>query len=554
MEKKIGKVTLEYTYYHGKDLYTDGDIENELLDIVKGGDIEKVLKKSNSWPILYHLSDIRHNLLEWYPFKKDADILEIGSGCGAITSLLCKKAASLTCIELSEKRSLINAYRNKDFDNIKILLGNFQDIKIDKKFDYVTLIGVWEYSGLYLNGTDPYKEMLQIIKNLLKPDGKIIVAIENKMGMKYFNGACEDHTGKVYSGLNDYIEGEGVRTFSKPEIEALLKDLGIKNYTFYYPTPDYKIPEEIYSESILPQVGQIRNYRKNYDKSRVYNYMEATVEDQICYDKMFSYFSNSFLFICGDDEENVCFAKYNRERKREFRVGTIIKESDNGKVVEKKALDDKAVPHIIQMKQNEMKWKGVLPSISCVEGSLINESYIVPYMEGSSLDTLFYKYRNNGEMFVNMAKQLINDYFMPGKDTVKFYKTEGYATLFGDAYVEASQCLPISNIDMILSNFRVLSTNEIVNFDYEWVLDFPIPYEYILWRMLSQLYNQYMVYLKRKFSRTEFLINVGLNDKNFAIYEEMEKHFVEYVFGKNGQEVYLKNYRKSIFMPDIRMI
>ena len=33
------------------------------------------------------------------------------------------------------------------------------------------------------------------IKQLLKPDGKLLIAIENQYGLKYWCGALEDHTG-----------------------------------------------------------------------------------------------------------------------------------------------------------------------------------------------------------------------------------------------------------------------------------------------------------------------------------------------------------------------
>lgn len=80
------------------------------------------------------------------------NVLEIGSGCGAVTGALCKKAKKVTCIELSRKRSLINANRHKDFDNLKILMGNFQDIEknLTEKYDYITLIGVFEYGEAYI--------------------------------------------------------------------------------------------------------------------------------------------------------------------------------------------------------------------------------------------------------------------------------------------------------------------------------------------------------------------------------------------------------------------
>lgn len=35
MQKQIGNIILDYTYYKGQDLYSDGVIEDTLLDIVK---------------------------------------------------------------------------------------------------------------------------------------------------------------------------------------------------------------------------------------------------------------------------------------------------------------------------------------------------------------------------------------------------------------------------------------------------------------------------------------------------------------------------------------
>ena len=39
-----------------------------------------------------------------------------------------------------------NAYRNLECDNVKIMLGNFQDVEssLTEKYDYITLIGVFE--------------------------------------------------------------------------------------------------------------------------------------------------------------------------------------------------------------------------------------------------------------------------------------------------------------------------------------------------------------------------------------------------------------------------
>ena len=215
MNEKLGNVILNYEFYSGEDAYSDGAIEDELLEkISKEQDVLKILKEDKRWPILYHLSPVRQNIVEWYPFEKDVEVLEIGAGCGAITGALCRKAKKVTCIELSKKRSLINANRNQKYDNLEIMVGNFNDIKLDKQFDVITLIGVLEYAQYYTNTKNPFVDFLKNIKKMLKPEGVILIAIENKYGLKYWAGAREDHTGVFFDGIQGYgATSSEVRTF-----------------------------------------------------------------------------------------------------------------------------------------------------------------------------------------------------------------------------------------------------------------------------------------------------------------------------------------------------
>ena len=88
LSEHIGKASLNYRFYQGADQYSDGDIEDVLLIIVQGHDsYEDALMRENDWALLYHLSPIRENLLEWYDFGEGKSLLESGAGCGAITDL-----------------------------------------------------------------------------------------------------------------------------------------------------------------------------------------------------------------------------------------------------------------------------------------------------------------------------------------------------------------------------------------------------------------------------------------------------------------------------------
>ncbi|MCR5609793.1 MAG: class I SAM-dependent methyltransferase [Lachnospiraceae bacterium] len=297
MVELIGNVKLNKQFYSGVDEYSDGDIEKEILELVKKeSDVLKILKEDNRWPVLYHLSPERHNILEWYPFDKDAEVLEVGAGCGAVTGAICKKVKSVTCNDLSLTRSSINAYRNKEFDNLEIMVGNFNHVKFEKKYDYITLIGVLEYAGYYTEGNNPFVDFLKNIKQYLKEDGKVLIAIENKFGLKYWAGFREDHIGDYFVGLENY-EGvsQKVRTFSKDELKDIFEEAGYSNYSFYYPYPDYKFPKQIFSDEYLPNEEDIEFSREVYDNNRMKLFNETRVLKNIVKNKKFDFFSNSFF-------------------------------------------------------------------------------------------------------------------------------------------------------------------------------------------------------------------------------------------------------------------
>ncbi|CAH1209258.1 hypothetical protein PAECIP111892_03184 [Paenibacillus auburnensis] len=288
---------LNFSFYSGEDLYSDGEIEDEMLEIAKNNtNFDNIIANDNRWPILYHFSSKRHNLLEWYPFDKEAEVLEIGAGCGAITGVLCDKCKHVTSVELSKKRSLINYHRNRDKQNLEIIVGNLNDIEFDKKFDYITLIGVLEYAAMYTISNSPYNDFLKKIKKNLKPNGTLIIAIENKFGLKYWAGSKEDHTGVIFDGLENYPSNRQVSTFSKSELTTKLLDAGFEENRFYYPYPDYKLPNSIYSDGRLPKIGELQNNLVNYDQSRTILFSEQAVYNSILHSEAeYPFFSNSFL-------------------------------------------------------------------------------------------------------------------------------------------------------------------------------------------------------------------------------------------------------------------
>lgn len=550
---------LNLTYYGGQDLYSDGDVEEELLAAVKDMDtVEQGLIEGNSWPHLYHLSNIRENILEWYDFDPKGSLLEIGSGCGALSGLFCEKVDHVVAIELSKRRSMINATRNEKHNNLTIMLGNFEDIQIEEKFDYVTLIGVFEYSICYINSDDPFMDMLKRAKGFLKPGGKLIIAIENKYGLKYFAGASEDHTGRTFDGLENYVNVDRVRTFSRKTLNKMLVEAGFDKNDFYYPMPDYKLPNEIYSEQHMPSFGSIRNACVSYDRDRYELIDERLAYDSICEDGMFGDFANSFLVISEASikdeadavQSNVEYAKYNRLRAPEYQISTRILTDANGKrIVEKKALRKEAVAHVDRLAQNRGKLMGfpVVPVdiLSCEKGKAV-----FPFVEGKSLASKVNKSLGKKERFLEAIHEAVNKIYAEHEEKlVDFKATDEFVKIFKTPQAEipsGMKSLPVSNIDSTFGNFVEKEDGTLVCLDYEWVFDFPVPVEYLKYRTVYYYFSENRAYIERMISEEEFLREFNLDEAKIRFFAWMDDGFQQYVHGENRKYIYTRNYEKKV--------
>lgn len=216
--------------------YSDGDTqENLLLSIIQNTQDRSVssaeLKaQCTDWVTTYHFSSLRSNLLR--PLKSilqpGAKILEVGAGCGAITRFLGEMGCEVVALEGSLRRATIARTRTAGLDNVTVVSERFDDFESNVLFDVITLIGVLEYSNLFSQGEDSAVSMLEKIKKRLKPGGKLIIAIENQLGLKYFSGAREDHLGQAMYGIEGRYTKEQAETFGHHILKQKLVSVGLQ--------------------------------------------------------------------------------------------------------------------------------------------------------------------------------------------------------------------------------------------------------------------------------------------------------------------------------------
>jgi glycosyltransferase involved in cell wall biosynthesis/SAM-dependent methyltransferase len=231
--------------------YNDGDeAENYLLQVTQNAtDLstysDELKSKIKDWPSNYHLSSRRSNLL--WPFKawfKNKRILEIGCGCGAITRFLGETGAQVISVEGSLRRAQIARSRCRDLNNVEIICAPSSELPNLGKFDAVLLIGVLEYARVFL-GPNGQALLLDDCYSRLTNEGRLFLAIENKLGIKYFAGANEDHVGQPMFSINDLYTEQSVATFGRQELISLLNTAQFINVEEFIPLPDYKLPVSV---------------------------------------------------------------------------------------------------------------------------------------------------------------------------------------------------------------------------------------------------------------------------------------------------------------------
>lgn len=197
------------------------------------------------WPSRYHLSASRANLLRPISGLLKGRVLEVGSGCGAISRYLGELGSSLTALEGSKRRARMTASRCRDLPNVTVVNDVLESFSAEGDFDAVTLIGVLEYARIYGKAQDAVAAWLRKAHLLLAEDGCLVIAIENQLGLKYLAGMPEDHVGKAMYGVSDNYGYRTVVTFGRKELVEMLEAAGFEYSEFLLPFPDYKFPSSV---------------------------------------------------------------------------------------------------------------------------------------------------------------------------------------------------------------------------------------------------------------------------------------------------------------------
>ena len=321
------------------------------------------------------IHELPKGLIKWYEFHKGSRALYV-SGDKAETE----------CFPLAE--ALTESGLETDVLSMGCLdkLAMENGCKLDNAYEYIVMAGALERSKAP-------EAVLRILKNSLTPTGKLLLGVDNRLGIRYFCGDRDAFTGRNFDSIENYVRInasdmnrlEG-RCFAKAEMEEMLTNAGFSNFRFYSVLPELARPQVLFAEDYLPEEElEVRIFPQ-------YNYPDTVfLEEERLYttliqNGLFHAMANGYLIECSMDGAcaNVKQVTASMERGRENAMFTIIRRDDK---VEKRPVYVEGKKKLNQLLENNEYLKA--HGVSIVDAWLENDAYVMPYVQGEAVTDYF---------------------------------------------------------------------------------------------------------------------------------------------------------------------
>ncbi len=264
------------------------------------------------------IREISKGLLKWYDFKPHSNVLYTGNSHDPAAEALAEMSLQVVSVPSDQ---IGNQRWQQTYQNY---------------FDYVVCIEALE--------TEPHPQRVLIIfRKLLKTGGRLLLGMNNRLGIRYFCGDRDPYTERNFDGIEDYcrayVKKEDVfrgRMYSQAELKRLLRDTGWESFRFFSVLPDLKNPCLIYAEDYLPNEDLASRLFPTYHEPGTVFLEEQRLYTTLADNGMFHTMANAYLVegICDrpvpeEDAAKSLFSDISQvtcslERGREFALFTII--------------------------------------------------------------------------------------------------------------------------------------------------------------------------------------------------------------------------------------
>lgn len=473
---------------------------------------DEIYAQCNKYIIEKKIFTDRINLLDWYSFEQNKEVLLINETFGILTSYFQGISNRVTVIPENEKYKKLNRLKNAKHHNISYF--DTLDETKGQSYDYIIVLGQASWNP----------DILEQLNRLLKqPTGTLFLAGENKYSFQHWGKMADRNTaGNIFEGIDI------------TEIQSRIEhDFPQYRITTYFPVFSYDCPERIYTKSYLPEFSSMRgNSFTHLDLDVLY--------DAVAISGTYAHHSDAFLLViepAQKDENNLLYLNYKRKRKPELAVLTTIRQENNTKYVYKQALYHAGNRHVLSMMDNQSNLSKVYPAFQTAGIKRVTDNTVqFPFLMGESLDYLLWKQHGNPDIVLDTLLEYSKRMKCINEEYQKeFSLSQEFIDIFG-VIDYTGLAIKYGNADAIFDNI-IIQDGQWTFFDYEWVFPFFIPMNFPIYRAVEVFLRKYKRYFKKSFV-AKVWESIGISAEEQRIYQSMNdrlwKYFTEQDVDRSG--------------------
>ncbi len=450
-------------------------------------------------------------LLKWFPFSKEEKIIYIGSASDAYYEALVELGHDVICVSLEESVQPEWNGKYRYFFDCLVSVA-----ELEKAANPDRVLGIWK---------------LLLIKN-----GRLLLGMNNRFGIRYFCGDRDPYTDRNFDGIENYrsyfVKKEDVltgREYNRAELEMLLDAAGWTNRKFYSVFPDLDAPSFIFAEEYIP------NEELNTRCFPRYHYPDTVfLEEEFLYSDlikngMFHKMANAFLIECYKDEICECsdieHVTMSLDRGQKDALFTII---HNNGIVEKRAAYEEGMHRLDEMLKNSEDLKA--HGVEVVQANIDGKSYKMPFVESET--ALIY--------LQNLAHTDVNKFVreMDGFRTIILKSSEHVIIKQWNKDVE---CLKKGYIDLVPINCFAVD-GEYLFYDQEFCIE-NCPIDTIVMRLIDFVYGD--IGIESILPRQFFYTRYGIEENKIRDLRWVANNFLIKLRKETELATYYETYRRN---------
>lgn len=438
-------------------------------------------------------------VINWYPFKN-----ETGENV----------AKRILYVEQGKRQTddvFQSFFSDKGFDVTSVKLNQMSCLAYDPSmYDYIICVGMLECCSNPDN-------LLGILASHLNSGGIMLLATDNRFGLRYFCGDRDRFTGSNFDGIENYcrikydkfqkIDG---RCFSREEVIAMLEKAGLVCHHCYSVYPSIEAAQLIYREDTFPNEEVSGRYFTDYNSPNTVFLEENQVLESISSSSLFHEMANGFLFELSSNTPlyecaDVRQVTLTMDRGRGLDFATCIWKDK----VLKKPLYAEGMSHLNDMQSyhEDLTAHG----IHVVAGRSAPEGYVMPFVNAENGIDYFIRLASyDKDLFFKELDRFVDEIRRSSEvsemSTAVFLNSNGYASYIQDVpESDLGICLKHCYIDMVPLNCFIRE-GHFLFFDQEFRFD-DYPMNALLDRVIGILNG---TQINRYITREEMLDRYGL--------------------------------------------